>query len=105
MSAWRRSQPSSGAWKNVLIGTATAPMRVAARNATKKSGPLGASTPTRVPLTTPSASSVRASSAERASASAYVMRSMLPSAVVATIRSLAPCSATSASSILGIVPS
>ena len=45
-------------------------MRAAASQTVTQSGPLGASSPTRLPLPSPRASRLRASSAERLSASA-----------------------------------
>ena len=66
------STRSSAAVENVLSGTATAPIRAAASQATTKSLPLGWRMPTRVSLPAPTARRPRASAAERRSASAYV---------------------------------
>ncbi len=54
----------------VLSGTATAPIRDTASHQITQSVPLGKNNPTRVPFPTRCASSQRASSAERRSASA-----------------------------------
>ena len=62
MSAPRNRPCSSGAVEKVLSGTAIAPIRAAARNATTKSAPFGYSSPTRVPLPAPQASRPLASS-------------------------------------------
>jgi hypothetical protein len=54
----------------VLIGTASAPIRAAAKKAATHSGPFGNRIPIRAPLPTPLASSARASSADSLSACA-----------------------------------
>ena len=69
-SEWRRTRPSSFALLYVLSMATTAPMRDAASQPTIHSGPLGASSATRVPLPMPEASMPFASRADSRSASA-----------------------------------
>ena len=70
MSALRSSVRSSALVENVLSGSATAPMRVAASHPITKAEPFGCSRPTWVPLPAPAASRPLASAADRAAASA-----------------------------------
>jgi hypothetical protein len=69
-SEWRKTRPSSPALLYVLSMATTAPTRLAASHPTIQSGPLGASSATRVPLPMPDASMPLASRADSRSVSA-----------------------------------
>ena len=100
MSAWRSIQPSSRCCWNVLIGTATAPIRVVASHAVTHSGQFANRTPTRVPLPTPDAMSARARRADARSASPYESASP-----PRTMNAFDPCSPVVWRSSCGIVGS